>query len=243
MSYNNGSETMSELVGVINGEITVLTLEAEEIVNDKIVHVSGYGPVRSNVDIYLDEELIQTVTTNAAGHYSADVTLTDPVNYNSYTFTAKAAYQGKVKTATQEVQYLESEPEVTGFTMTYGGITYDMLEMQEKTRAITWSAANDYTFTIDMENHENVEEVFVCSTRNNVTKSIEAKWDNDKKTYVAKGVFDPDNSGYVPGTITVEHKTKKSVLWMLTPIWKNMYCLMVGVIRLHKCLQENMTKC
>ncbi len=57
-------------------------------------------------------------------------------------------------------------------------------------------------------NNDNIEKVYITSTRNNEKKLMEANYDAASGLYVASGYFDETNTSYVPGTIGVEYREK-----------------------------------
>ena len=61
-----------------------------------------------------------------------------------------------------------------------------------------------FTFKAAFSNNDNIEKVYITSTRNNEKKLMEANYDAASGLYVASGYFDETNTSYVPGTIGVE---------------------------------------
>lgn len=96
--------------------------------------------------------------------------------------------------------------------MNYEGKTYDLQSQGTSKPVVTFVPNKPFEFNVDFTNTEQIDKVYVCSTRSNVTKRIEAVWNESKKAYTAKGLFDPSNTSYVPGTLTVEYSPKEEKL-------------------------------
>ena len=146
------------------------------------------------------------------GSYWTKVAISDPSNYSTYTLTAKASVESSEISATKEIKYCTEAPVVQNFTMTYSGNTYDLTSLGTTKPTVTFDSGEKFNFNVEFTNPEQIESVYICSTRSNVTKRMEAKWDETTKSYVASGLFDPSNSSYVPGAISVQYSPVKEKL-------------------------------
>ena len=213
MQFKNQGREAKEVIGIINEDIPLLSVQASENVNDPTFHVSGIGPADTEVGIYLDGAKVATAYTNRSGSYNAKVTIPNPENYAAYTLRAAAtADDGTEISATREVRYCVGEPAIESFTLYYGGKIYDVAALGNTKPTVTFESDMPFTFRVRFSNHDQVEHVYICSTRSNVTKYIQAQWDAVTQSYVAEGYFDPDNRGYVPGVITVQYSKEKEKL-------------------------------
>lgn len=97
-----------------------------------------------------------------------------------------------------------AEPKVTGLSVSIdGGDPIDLLGEQP---TVPMSGGSKPVFTVTFDNTELLNQVFVTSTKDNKTKYLEATLQNGK--YVTDGYFDPSDSNYIPGTISVTYSKK-----------------------------------
>lgn len=173
--------------------------------------VTGVGPADVNIDIYIDSAKAATAHSTKGGSYSASVTLPSASDYTTYTVSAKAQTKdGIAVSAATSILYCSGSPELKAFTMKYSGNTYDVLKLGTAKPAVTFTPGTAFSFDAKFSNAEKIDKVYVCSTRSNVTKRIEAKWNEATQTYQATGLFDPSNPSYIPGTITVQYSQAKT---------------------------------
>ena len=140
------------------------------------------------------------------------MTIPNPSNYASYTITAKADDNGNVISASKDVMYSAGSPVIQSFIMNYGGDTYDVIQLGNTKPTVTFASNNEFDFNVKFSNSSKIEDVYICSTRSNVTKRMKAEWNESTQSYTAKGYFDPSNKSYVPGTITVQYSQVKDKL-------------------------------
>ena len=205
LSFKKSGVNTQEVIGTINESIPVISVSADREVNTPTVRVSGVGPADSVVSIYIDGVIAGTARTNKIGSYEKAVTISDPKDYKTYVITAAATFADESLSASCEVLYCVEAPTVQSVSMTYNGNTYDMSDNSSMKPIVTFTPGSEFKFDVKMTNPDKVDKVFICSTRSNVTKRIEATYDAKTGNYVAKGLFDRTNSNYVPGTITVEY--------------------------------------
>ena len=146
------------------------------------------------------------------GSYSANITIPDPVNYSTYQITASALYNGETFSAQTSVQYYAGAPVVQSFVMSYNGDSYNLSSLGSTKPIVTFDSGEPFRFDIRFSNPDQIEKVYICSTRSNVTKRMEAVWNENTKSYIAEGYFDPSNKSYVPGTISAQYSKVRDKL-------------------------------
>ena len=207
ISYRMNGETHRETVGIINESLPVLTLVAPESVSSSTVTVSGVAVPMTEVRFSIGDTYINSTFSRRSGKYSADLTIPNAQDYKTYTITARSFSKDNLElTASAAVQYAPAFPELTSFIMNFGGSEYDLTNTSSSP-VILFS---DETMEFDLEftNPERVSKVYVVSERNNVCKYMEATWNQSRGCFVASGYFEPDNTSYVPGTISVQYQKK-----------------------------------
>lgn len=104
------------------------------------------------------------------------------------------------------------EPAVTDLTVTYndGGTdkTTSLLPVESNQPQIPLPADGQLTFQIRFDSWEQLDKVYVTSTKDNNVKYLEAIANGTAGSYTASGCFDPSDTNYIPGQISVEY-TKK----------------------------------
>ena len=211
MDFTENGTAKREIIGIINENIPILSIFANETTDSAQFTVTGVGPADANIDIYIDSAKVATAHSTKGGSYSASVTLPSASDYTTYTVSAKAQTKdGIAVSAATSILYCSGSPELKAFTMKYSGNTYDVLKLGTAKPAVTFTPGTAFSFDAKFSNAEKIDKVYVCSTRSNVTKRIEAKWNEATQTYQATGLFDPSNPSYIPGTITVQYSQAKT---------------------------------
>ena len=211
MDFTENGTAKREIIGIINENIPILSIFANETTDSAQFTVTGVGPADANIDIYIDSAKAATAHSTKGGSYSASVTLPSASDYTTYTVSAKAQTKdGIAVSAATSILYCSGSPELKAFTMKYSGNTYDVLKLGTAKPAVTFTPGTAFSFDAKFSNAEKIDKVYVCSTRSNVTKRIEAKWNEATQTYQATGLFDPSNPSYIPGTITVQYSQAKT---------------------------------
>ncbi|MBQ8585963.1 MAG: leucine-rich repeat domain-containing protein, partial [Butyricicoccus sp.] len=199
--------THREILGIINEFIPLLSIQMNDEVNSDSVIVTGIAPANTNVTITVDGASAVTTKANALGSYRTFVKLTDPQEYRSYTLTAAAAAaDGSTITASKTIQYCSGTPVLQSCTMEFRNRFFDLTELGLSKPIVTFESDGKFAFDVKFSNPEKIETVYICSTRSNVVKRMEAKWNEATKSFYASGFFDPEDRNYVPGPITVQYK-------------------------------------
>ena len=217
MEFRQNGTLKNEVLGIINEDIPIITISSRDTVDSEKVSVSGAGPRDSDIELYIDGVFAKKVRSNMTGSYLTDIEITEPKDYTTYTISAKATDEnGKPISASKQVVYSSGAPSLKNFNLTYedhdGKHTYDLSKNKDNIPTIIFDPSRGFKYEVKFNNTQNVEEVYVCSTRNNVTKRIKAAWNEKTQSYTASGLFDSSNSSYVPGTLSVEYTTVKDKL-------------------------------
>ncbi len=206
MNFKTNGVATKEVVGILHEKLPLITVNADEAVNTADIKLNGVGPASSDITFYIDGTSAGSTRTNKAGSYTATATIAAPKDYKFYTITAEAKDSfGTTIQAETRIQYSPSAPDLKKFTMTYDGEKYNILELGSVRPRVYFSSKKEFLFDVEFENPDQVENVFIVSTRNNVKKRMEAIWNEATNSFRATGFFDDTNHSYVPGTITVEY--------------------------------------
>ena len=219
INFNYNNEGWTQYIDKLDVSAAKITCNAPETTNTGKIAVYGITEKGADVEIYVDDEKITTVKANAyTGKYSADITLPEKKK-DTYAIYAQ---NGKLITDEIKVKLNKTAPAVKSVNLTYNnGAKADITKVFTHGEApvLNYVQSTPLVFEVATENNDNIAKVFVTSSKGNNTKSIEAKWDASKKTWVTDGWFDPDNHGYIPGSlnIVIEEKNAEETL----PYYKN----------------------
>ena len=209
--YKEKDRSDMDIIGILNEKVVSLSITGPEMTGTNTVTVEGIAPTNGVVTILLDGETVDTVTANKAGAYQCTVTLPNQTE-NAYTITASCAgTDGETLTASHVVYYQASIPVLTKFTLFvkgHGMQEVDLLKYHSQNIRPSvgyYLTLPPYRFEVAFENGESLRSVYVTSTKNNVKKVMEAKYDSNAGCYVAEGYFDENNHAYVPGNLSVEY--------------------------------------
>ena len=204
--------TSTEIIGIVNEAVSMLTIDAPESVSKQQFTVSGIAPAQADVTIDVGGSEPVTVRASKAGNWTAEVSLTDPQNYHSYKVTATCATEGETALSQNvSVSYIENEATIEEFKLYYnnGKETVDLLNTNGVKPRVYFAPGTEFVFNLKYDHPEQINKVYVVSTRNNEKKYLEATYDESKGVFVTSGYFDANNHNYVPGVIGVEY-TKNS---------------------------------
>ncbi len=103
-------------------------------------------------------------------------------------------------------------PTVTAFYVVYqdGEKTKEisLLSGDEQQQELILPASTQYTFVVRFDRVEQLDAVYITSTKEDDTKYLEATYDVDANAYIADGAFDSDDANYIPGTLSVSYSQK-----------------------------------
>ncbi|MCH5299409.1 MAG: leucine-rich repeat protein, partial [Ruminococcus sp.] len=206
LNYNFDGVSDYDIIDVISDDKSIITINTDSITNKAEIDVEGVAPsAGDNIVVYVDDTVITTLKANKAADYSGKVSLPDTQDGNTYKIKAVSKTTGD--SAETKVMYKENAPKLLSFKMIYKDCEYDL--MSNKKHSITYNGANPFTFIVEYENYSGIDTVIVGSTRNQDTKIMKAKWDDELKAYVAQGYFEDADTSYVPGTLSVSYTEKQ----------------------------------
>ena len=231
--YGLGNKTEKELLGFDNSSRSVLTIGTDEVTSQSEITVQGLGDSSAAIDLYIDDTFQKTVTAAKTGKYKAELTLPDPAEGKSYMIEARNPNH-KDQTAEVRVQYNESTPVMTEFKLYYNNHNDAVIDLMatESKPYISFNPRVPFTFVTDFDNTEELEDVYIVSTRNNERKIMEAEYDGSTGKYIASGYFDEDDHDYVPGNLTVEYRMKHEETKVGQDVdWEAMYSALPESLR------------
>ena len=205
--------TTTENIGTLNEEFDGLTLNVADVVSSSQMQISGVAPGTENVDIYVDGIKKTTTSPLKNGFYNAEVVLDNPIDEYPYTIEVKTIdeYENEISVS-KNIIYQNAAAQLNSLVLEYYEHTtkkqLELISNEASTPKVYFMPNTEFTFKVDIQNTENIEKVYITSTRNNEKKVIEAKYDSVSGLYIASGYFDQDDTSYVPGSISVEYKTK-----------------------------------
>lgn len=215
MSYRLDNQNKNDVIGVINQDIPLLTIKADDVTSTEKIKVNGIALPGERVDFYCDgQKLSESATAKQSGKYSAEITLPEIEDYKTYTIEASSSGN----TAETKIMYQADAPELTAFNMYYNKVYYNLLNYDVLKPTIVFEPWYPYLFEVNFDNIENIDEVYIVSDRNNSIKKMKAEYDQEAGMYIASGYFDDSNHNYVPGVITVEYQKKSEPYRFRVPI-------------------------
>ena len=213
MSMKKDGTAVKEIIGILNEEVNVLTLNAPETSSSEIIPVSGIAPASAQITLSVNGSQVKTVTASKAGNWSDTVTIASPENYHSYTVTASCMDNETAMEQTTAVVYREGEPTLTGFVMFYNEHNKirqcDLMGSGNVKPKVYFVPGTQFDFEVTFDHPDQINTVYVTSTRNQEVKYLEAVYNAEKNAFVTDGYFDESNQNYVPGALSIEY-TKKT---------------------------------
>lgn len=206
MSYKNAKESKKDIIGVINEKRTVLSINTNNVTNKPTIEIFGVAPADTELSIFVNDIPAGTAKSKKNGSYAAQADIPNAVDGKVYTVKVQCAKTA----ASTKVKYSAGEPMLSEFSMYYGGKVYDLLDQTARENVVFvlasfhGTAAASYSFRVKFENAGKIKVVKVTSTRNSITKYMDAIWDESTQSFIAKGWFDPKDYDYVPGELSVE---------------------------------------
>ena len=195
-----------EVVGTVYADLPILNISAQAETSESTVDVSGTTLPGNIVDLYVNGVKTATVRGNRVGKYSAALELPERSNNKRYTIRAETTdAAGAAISAETVVTYVEGAPVLTEFIMEHYGQSFRMEDILGLKPVVTFNPAEEFRFTIKFDVYSGIERVFVVSTRNNVSKYLEAVWNESAQAFIAEGFFDTTDPNFAPGVISIEY--------------------------------------
>ncbi|MBR6096952.1 MAG: leucine-rich repeat domain-containing protein, partial [Oscillospiraceae bacterium] len=212
LNFREGNSDRSLVLGVVHAELPVLSIVAKGETSALAIEVNGVTIPENSVDLYVNGQKQTTVTANKAGDYYATLSLNDASDGKRFVLSASTQSNGNPISAQTTVIYREGSPVLTQFVMEHNGQSFDLQSLNGTKPIVTFAPGRVFRFTVKFDQVSAIEAVYIVSTRNNVKNYLCAEWDVNTQSYRAEGLFDPYNSSYVPGMISVEYMRKSGAL-------------------------------
>ena len=213
INFTASGEYRKEQIGAADVEIPYVTLSAPSATSEKNITVSGLAVPNTTVGIYDGDHRIGTAVSSKSGKWNKNVTLYGTSEDSVHNIQAKI-YIGTAKEQKSEVVSVAYSPKaisIERFIMYYNNSSkVDLTDIAYKAKpVISFNPAYPFTFSVRLSNNEDVDYVYIVSTKNGTQKSMKASYDANSGNWIATGYFD-DNHSYVPGVLSVEFKGKKN---------------------------------
>ncbi len=146
--------------------------------------------------------------------YSANIKLPKGESGTEYKLYAIC---GDLKSDTVKTTYSVDKPAVTkvifGFN-NHTDSTMDITDVLTKriSPVLSYNPAYPLSFEITATNNQNIDRMFVTSTKGENIKYLEAFYNEKFGTWKAKGFFDPANHSYVPGMYNISIIEKENIV-------------------------------
>ena len=200
--YNNSDWVQS--IGSLEVECPKLTLAVPETVNELTANVYGIAQKGETVSVYVNNSLAGTLTANSyTGKYQGAVVLPAGKNGDTYEIYAKV---GDEVSETAKTVYAFEKPVVKQVIFGYNQhATLDITDVLIRgvSPVVSFNPSYPTSYEITATNNEKIDRMFVTSTKGDKEKYIEAFYNAETGTWIAKGYFDPSNHSYVPGTLNI----------------------------------------
>ena len=223
--YDLNGELKKELLGFDNSSRSFLTINCDSVISNPTFTVRGIGDKSTEIVLYINDTIAATVMTSKTGSYQAELTLQNPMNDISYVVKAQNAANDQ-QTAQTTIRYDDTAPYLTEFKLYYNNhrnTVIDLLNTETKPY-ISFNPNVPFTFVTQFENSEEIDNVYIVSTRNNERKIMPAEYNESTGQYIASGYFDDNNHSYVPGTLTVEYNCSQEEIKAGQEVdWQGMY--------------------
>ena len=214
LTYRLNGKDDFDIIDIINEDFELITLNSADLISKRNMEVTGMAPAEKEVNIYVDGNIVSSVIANKGGVYNAALDLGAMEEGERFRLRAETTdKKGETIFAQKSVKYSEHAPELSGFSMDYNGLSYDLMSGKKHKVVFVLEAPHKPTpfkFTVNYKNPDNIERVYITSTRNQITKKILAVYDKNSGNYVANGYFDNNDHDYVPGKIGVQYLEKHS---------------------------------
>lgn len=224
-AYSMGGNKTNENIGKAMIPTSVFKLHVPDTITNKAeIGVWGKSPANQIIEIYDNDVLIATITSAKNGDFVGSVTLNDVENVFSHELVAKVQGNDSLVSNSVEVRYMVSDEaciEIVNAEMTvysvpvgvhkdYSSKTYNITESLKGTETTKWIWRENcyYKFSIEFENNDVLEAVYILGEEQGITKSIKAEFDEKTQQWVALGRFDENNVKFAPDNLSVVYNIK-----------------------------------
>ena len=210
-SCTSGGSARTEIVGVLALDTPSIQLHEQSSVSTVTFDVSGICEKSKTLLLYIDDVQVGSVRAKKDGTFRTNVAFPNtPVSGTTYTLTAKYEDNTGI-TASIPVYYYEEAPNLTKFEMYYYGPTLKKLDLlnTDGTRLTNSIYPNHpFKFVVKFNHSEVLGRVCIASTKNGITKKMDAVFNEETDEYIAEGYFKNTDTSYIPGTINVYYTVK-----------------------------------
>ena len=210
-SCTSEGKARKEILGVLVLNTPAIQLHEQSSISTATFDVSGICEKSKTLLLYIDDVQVGSVRAKKDGTFRTNVTFPNaPVSGTTYTLTAKREDDATI-TANIPIYYYEEAPNLTKFEMYYYAHSLKKLNLlnTDGTR-LTNSIApgHPFKFVVKFNHPEVLGRVCIASTKNGVTKKMDAVFNEETGEYIAQGYFKNTVPSYVPGAINVYYTIK-----------------------------------
>ena len=213
--FKTAEKRIIEQIGTVEVSAPYITINVPSTTSQKTIVVSGLTVPNISVGIYDGNHRIGTAVSSKSGKWSKSIQLYGAVEDSVHNIQAKI-YIGTTNEQKSEVVSVGYSPKAVSieqFTMYYNNHSFSKIDLTDITYKakpiISFYPAYPFTFVVKLSNNEDVDNVYVVSTKNGNRKTMKASYDDKSGTWIASGYFDNKNHYYVPGVLSVEFNGKK----------------------------------
>ena len=204
LAYQKDGQKVAEVIGATNVTVPVLTLTANKATSRTYSRISGVADPTDQVTAYLDGQSVGAIKVKKDGTYTLDIPLVNPVNDKEYTIKVVAiSPEGHELAETTTVRFEEKLPELENFIMRHNGYIYNMKEHQGKAPVISFRPGGKFEFEVEYSHTSGNDSLYLVSTREGISKTIELRYDPVTEKYRYNGYIDEENHSYVPGKLSL----------------------------------------
>lgn len=211
VQFELNNDNIVQPIGAAYFRADNLSLNAPEKTPNKTIAVSGNAPADSDIKVYDNDVLICQTKSMANGYWGVKLPLVKPYSHSFHKIYGETTDTNgnTLLTDTKTVEYDESYVVLSKVSMIYNGRTIVFDEMNGSTSNNTYSYAQsvtDFTFVADFTSNDTTkirDVVFKVLASDGTIRSIDAKYNESKKEWVAKAKY--KNSNKLPVNVTAEY--------------------------------------
>ena len=211
VQFELNNDNIVQPIGAAYFRADNLSLNAPEKTPNKTIAVSGNAPADSDIKVYDNDVLVCQTKSMANGYWGVKLPLVKPYSHSFHKIYGETTDTNgnTLLTDTKTVEYDESYVVLSKVSMIYAGTSIVFDEMNGLTSNNTYSyrpAVTDFTFVADFTNNDTTkigDVVFKVLASDGTIRSIDAKYNESKKKWVAKAQY--KNSNKLPVNVTAEY--------------------------------------
>lgn len=211
VQFELSNENIVQPIGAAYFRADNLNLNAPEKTPNKTIAVNGIATTDSEIKVYDNDVLVCQTRSMANGYWSVNLPLVKPYSHSFHKIYGETTdMNGNILlTDTKTVEYDDSYVVLSKVSMIYNGTTVVFDEINGSTSNNTYSYApsvTDFTFVADFTSNDTTkigDVVFKVLASDGTIRSIDAKYSESKKKWVAKATY--GNSEKLPVNVTAEY--------------------------------------